>query len=174
MKEKYSRVVGVMHICDRVSASWLPVLQFFVSVQSACLGCLITTYITGVSNALVFGSLVQFQIVRRCANILAFFTGILLPRVFCHVVPLKTCHLRGFVRAEVTVISFSGFHNGRFDPLVLGHLVPAQTALLCGHIGALVAGVLSIVLRLLLLRTKTQIAVNVIVHTRLFLYKNLI
>ena len=88
MKEKYSRVVGVVHVCDRVSASWLPVLQFFVSVQSARLGRLITTDITGVSNAVMFGSLVQFQIVRRCANIFAFLTGILLPRVFCHVVPL--------------------------------------------------------------------------------------
>ena len=126
--------MGVVHVCDRVSASWLPVLQFFVSVQSARLGRLITTDITGVSNAVMFGSLVQFQIVRRCADIFAFFTGILLPRMFCHVVPLKTRHLRGFVRAEVTVISFSGFHNGRFDPLVLGHLVPAQTALLCGHV----------------------------------------
>ena len=88
MKEKYSRVVGVVHVCDCVSASWLPVLQFFVSVQSARLGRLITTDITGVSNAVMFGSLVQFQIVRRCADIFAFFTGILLPGVFCHVVPL--------------------------------------------------------------------------------------
>ena len=58
------------------------------------------------------------------------------------------------VRAEVTVISFSGFDNRWFDPLVLGHLVPAQTALLCGHIRALVTGVLSIVLRFLLLRRR--------------------
>ena len=80
--------MGVVHVCDRVCPSWLPVLQFFVSVQSARLGRLITTDITGVSNAVMFGSLVQFQIVWRCANVFAFFTGILLPRVFCHVVPL--------------------------------------------------------------------------------------
>ena len=123
--EKYLRVVGVVHVCDGVRPSLLAVLQFFVSVQSARLGCLITTDITGVSNAVMFGSLVQFQIVWRCANVFAFFTRILLPRVFCHVVPLQTRHLRGLVRAEVTVISFSGFHDGRFDPLVLGHLVPA-------------------------------------------------
>ena len=37
---------------------------------------------------------------------------------------------------------------------MLGHLVPAQTALLCRHIGALVTGVLSVVLRLFLLRRR--------------------
>ena len=37
---------------------------------------------------------------------------------------------------------------------MLGHLVPAQTALLCGHVRALVAGILSIVLGLLLLRRR--------------------
>lgn len=86
--EKYLRVVGVVHVCDGVSPPLLAVLQFFVSVQSARLRRLITTDITGVSNAVMFGSLVQFQIVWRCANVFAFFTWILLPRVFCHVVPL--------------------------------------------------------------------------------------
>ena len=77
--EKYLRVVGVVHVCDGVSPPLLAVLQFFVSVQSARLGRLITTDITGVSNAVMFGSLVQFQIVWRCANVFAFFTWILLP-----------------------------------------------------------------------------------------------
>ena len=80
--------MGVVHICDGVRSALMAVLQFFVPVQSTCLGRLITADITGVSNAVMFGSLVQFQIVRRCANIFAFLTGILLPRVFCHVVPL--------------------------------------------------------------------------------------
>ena len=117
--------MGVVHICDRVTSSLVPVLQFFVPVQPARLGCLITTDITRISNAFVFGSIVQFQIVWRCADIVALFTRILLSRMFCHVVPLQTRHLRGFVGAEVTVIGFSSFYNGWFNSLVLGHLVSA-------------------------------------------------
>ena len=142
--------MGVVHICDRVTPSLVPVLQFFVPVQSTCLGCLITTDITRISNAFVFGSIVQFQIVWRCADIVALFTRILLSRMFCHVVPLQTRHLRGFVGAEVTVIGLSSFYNGWFNSLVLGHLVSAQTAFLGGHIRALVTSIFSIVLLFLL------------------------
>ena len=117
--------MGVVHICYGVTPSLVPVLQFFVPVQSTRLGCLITTDITRISNAFVFGSIVQFQVVWRCAHIVALFTRILLARMFCHVVPLQTRHLRGFVGAEVTVIGFSSFYNRWFDSLVLGHLVSA-------------------------------------------------
>ena len=134
-------VLGV--VIPRLGVLVDPMLLLFVPLGHARLSALEATQVTGEPDALVLGPLVQPQIVRGRAHVLAHLTVVRVSGVLGHLVPLKAAQLRELEGAEVAVESLAalGRSIGQLDALVLCHLVPTQTALLSGHILALVTGV---------------------------------